>query len=86
MTLNIIRCIILPINHLPFSGGRKMKRRVSIMKKVLSAVLTIVMVMTLFAGCGKSDTPATTAPATESPATEAPAATAAPAAPATPAN
>lgn len=45
------------------------------MKKVLSAVLTIVMVMTLFAGCGKSDTPATTAPATESPATEAPAAT-----------
>ena len=45
------------------------------MKKVLSAVLTIVMVMTLFAGCGKGAAPAAAAAAAESPAAGAPAAT-----------
>ena len=55
-----------------------MKRRVYIMKKVFAVVLTLVMVMALFAGCGKSDTAATTAPITEAPAaTEAAAETAA---------
>ena len=42
------------------------------MKKILSIILTLVMVLSLFAGCGNGNEPATEAPATEAPATEAP--------------
>ena len=43
------------------------------MKKFLALMLAVLMVASLFAGCGSSSAPATEAPATEAPATEAPA-------------
>ena len=43
------------------------------MKKFLAILLAVLMVASLFAGCGSSSAPATEAPATEAPATEAPA-------------
>ena len=33
-----------------------MKRRVKIMKKVFALALTVLMVMSMFAGCGSSNT------------------------------
>ena len=51
------------------------------MRKIFALVLALAMVLGMFAGCGKTDAPATEAPATEAPATEAPA-TEAPAEPA----
>ena len=44
------------------------------MKKFLALLMAVLMVASLFAGCGSSSAPATEAPATEAPATEAPAA------------
>ena len=48
------------------------------MKKFLALMLAVLMVASLFAGCGSSSAPATEAPATEAPKAEAPAATEAP--------
>ena len=48
-----------------------MKRRVNIMKKVFALALTVLMVMSTFAGCGSSNTAKTTTAATEAPATTA---------------
>ena len=48
-----------------------MKRRVNIMKKVFALALTVLMVMSMFAGCGSSNTAKTTTAATEAPATTA---------------
>ena len=43
------------------------------MKKFLALMLAVLMVVSLFAGCGSSSAPATEAPATEAPAADAPA-------------
>ena len=43
------------------------------MKKFLALLMAVLMVASLFAGCGSTSAPATEAPATEAPATEAPA-------------
>ena len=48
-----------------------MKRRVKTMKKVFALALTVLMVMSMFAGCGSSNTAKTTTAATEAPATTA---------------
>ena len=48
------------------------------MKKFLALLMAVLMVVSLFAGCGSSSAPATEAPATEAPKAEAPAATEAP--------
>ncbi len=48
-----------------------MKRRVNIMKKVFALALTVLMVMSMFAGCGSSTDTKTTTAATEAPATTA---------------
>jgi len=48
-----------------------MKRRVTIMKKVFAFALTVLMVMSMFAGCGSSNAAKTTTAATEAPATTA---------------
>ena len=42
------------------------------MKKFLALLMAVLMVASLFAGCGSTSAPATEAPATEAPATEAP--------------
>ena len=48
-----------------------MKRRVKTMKKVFALALTVLMVMSMFAGCGSSNTAKTTTAATEAPVTTA---------------
>ena len=53
-----------------------MKRRVKIMKKVFALALTVLMVMSMFAGCGSSTDTKTTTAATEAPAVTTEAATA----------
>ena len=42
------------------------------MKKIISLLLVLVMVVSVFAGCGSQTAPETTAAPTEAPATEAP--------------
>ena len=44
------------------------------MKKIISMLLAVLMIASLFAGCGAAEAPATEAPAADAPATEAPAA------------
>lgn len=61
----------------PLTMNMKMKKEYFVMKKVISLILSVMMIVSLFAGCGSPAAPETTAPAAETNAPETAAPTAA---------